>query len=245
MLEQPLKKQETMSNNTYNPVSSISGVSGGRKKALVVLSGGQDSTTCLFWAMRHFEEVHAITFTYGQKHSQEVELAEAICRDYNVPFRLMDVSFISQLSHNALTDSTIVMDQEKPEGALPNTFVPGRNLFFLSIAAVHAREIGAFDLVTGVSQTDFSGYPDCRDSFIRSLNVTLNMAMEEQFVIHTPLMWIDKAQTWALADELGVLDIIRHRTLTCYNGVPGDGCGHCPACKLRRQGLEKYLASRS
>ena len=231
-------------NNPYNPVSSISGVSGGRKKALVVLSGGQDSTTCLFWALRHFEEVHAITFTYGQKHSNEVELAEAICRDYNVPFRLMDVSFISQLSHNALTDTSIVMDQEKPEGALPNTFVPGRNLFFISIAAVHAREIGAFDLVTGVSQTDFSGYPDCRDSFIRSLNVTLNMAMEEQFIIHTPLMWIDKAETWKLADDLGVLDVIRHRTLTCYNGIPGDGCGHCPACNLRRAGLEKYLASK-
>ena len=95
--------------------------------------------------------------------------------------------------------------------------------------------------MTGVSQTDFSGYPDCRDSFIKSLNVTLNLAMDEQFVIHTPLMWIDKAQTWALADELGVLDLVRHETLTCYNGIPGDGCGHCPACKLRREGLEKYL----
>ena len=95
--------------------------------------------------------------------------------------------------------------------------------------------------MTGVSQTDYSGYPDCRDSFIRSFNVSLNLAMDEQFVIHTPLMWLDKCQTWALADELGVLDLVRNRTLTCYNGVPGDGCGHCPACKLRRQGLEQYL----
>ena len=107
---------------------------------------------------------------------------------------------------------------------------------------VYARERGVNHIVTGVSQTDFSGYPDCRYGFIKSLNVTLNLAMEEQFVIHTPLMWIDKAQTWALADELGVLDLIRNETLTCYNGIPGDGCGHCPACKLRREGLEKYLA---
>ena len=126
----------------------------------------------------------------------------------------------------------------------PNTFVPGRNLFFLSIAAVYAREHGIRHIVTGVSQTDYSGYPDCRDSFIKSLNVTLNLAMEEQFVIHTPLMWIDKCATWALADRLGVLDIVRHKTLTCYNGIPGDGCGHCPACKLRREGLERYLSQK-
>jgi 7-cyano-7-deazaguanine synthase len=136
------------------------------------------------------------------------------------------------------------MDQTKPADSFPNTFVPGRNLFFLSIAAVFARERGIRHLVTGVSQTDFSGYPDCRDSFIKSLNVTLNLAMDEQFVIHTPLMWIDKCATWALADRLGVLDIIRRDTLTCYNGIPGDGCGHCPACKLRREGLEKYLSTK-
>ena len=114
----------------------------------------------------------------------------------------------------------------------------------MSIAAVYARERGINHIVTGVSQTDFSGYPDCRDAFIKSLNVTLNLAMDEQFVIHTPLMWIDKAETWALADELGVLDLVRTKTLTCYNGIPGDGCGHCPACRLRREGLESYLASK-
>ncbi len=215
-----------------------------RSKALVVFSGGQDSTTCLYWAKKHFEEVYAITFLYGQKHSHEVEIAEQICKEEGIPFRLMDVRFISQLSHNSLTDTSIEMDQEKPADSFPNTFVPGRNLFFISIAAVHAREIGAFDIVTGVSQTDFSGYPDCRDSFIRSLNVSLNLAMDEQFVIHTPLMWIDKQETWKLADDLGVLDIVRYRTLTCYNGIVGDGCGHCPACKLRRAGLEKYLESK-
>ena len=212
--------------------------------ALVVFSGGQDSTTCLYWAKKHFKEVYALSFVYGQKHVKEVELAREIARKAEVHFDVMDVSFIGRLGSNSLTDTSIHMDEEKPDGSFPNTFVPGRNLFFLSIAAVYARERGIAHMVTGVSQTDFSGYPDCRDSFIKSLNVTLNLAMDEQFVIHTPLMWIDKAQTWALADELGVLDIVRRDTLTCYNGVQGDGCGHCPACKLRRKGLEKYLASK-
>ena len=212
--------------------------------ALVVFSGGQDSTTCLFWAKRHFKKVYALSFIYGQKHEKEVELARAIAEKAGVDFHAMDVSFIGHLGKNSLTDASIRMDEEKPETSFPNTFVPGRNLFFLSIAAVYARELGVCHLVTGVSQTDFSGYPDCRDSFVKSLNVTLNLAMDEQFVIHTPLMWIDKAQTWALADELGVLDLVRNETLTCYNGIPGDGCGHCPACKLRREGLEKYLASK-
>ena len=213
-------------------------------EALVVFSGGQDSTTCLFWAKKEFGKVHALTFRYGQKHVLEVEMAERLAAKAGVDFHILDVPLVGQLGANSLTDTSIVMDQEKPEDSFPNTFVPGRNLFFLSIAAVFARERGIRHIVTGVSQTDFSGYPDCRDAFIRSLNVTLDLAMDEQFVIHTPLMWLDKARTWALADSLGVLDIVRNETLTCYNGIPGDGCGHCPACRLRRAGLEKYLASR-
>lgn len=212
-----------------------------KENALVVFSGGQDSTTCLFWAKKMFKEVSALTFIYGQKHIQEVEAARHIAEIAGVKWDVMDVSFISKLGRNSLTDSSIEMDQEQPVGGVPNTFVPGRNLFFLSIAAVYARERGINHMVTGVGETDFSGYPDCRDAFIKSLNVTLNLAMDEQFVIHTPLMWIDKAKTWAMADELGVLDLVRKETLTCYNGIKGDGCGHCPACKLRREGLEKYL----
>ena len=213
-----------------------------KDSALVVFSGGQDSTTCLFWAKREFKQVYALSFRYGQKHEKEVELARAIAGKAGVEFGVMDVPLIGQLGHNALTDKSVQMDERIPDGSVfPNTFVPGRNLFFLSIAAVYARERGVKHLVTGVSQTDFSGYPDCRDSFIKSLNVTLNLAMDEQFIIHTPLMWLDKAETWALADELGVLDLVRHETLTCYNGISGDGCGHCPACKLRREGLEGYL----
>ncbi len=210
-------------------------------KALVVFSGGQDSTTCLFWAKARFKEVWALTFVYGQKHVKEVEVAERIARAAGVHFESMDVSFIGQLAENSLTDTSMKMDETKPAGSPPNTFVPGRNLFFLSIAAVYARERGISHLVTGVSQTDYSGYPDCRDAFVKSLNVTLNLGMDEQFEIHTPLMWLDKSQTWALADDLGVFDLVRRETLTCYNGVVGDGCGHCPACALRRAGLEKYL----
>ncbi len=211
------------------------------ESALVLFSGGQDSTTCLFWAKKHFKKVYALSFLYGQKHQKEVDIARNIAEKADVEFHLMDASFISKLGSNSLTDSSIEMDQEKPADSFPNTFVPGRNLFFLSIAAVFAREKGVRHLVTGVSQTDFSGYPDCRDSFVKSLNVTLNLAMDEQFVIHTPLMWIDKTETWALADELGVFDLVRNETLTCYNGIPADGCGHCPACKLRNHGLQEYL----
>lgn len=215
------------------------------RSALVVLSGGQDSTTCLFWAKHHFKNVCAISYRYGQHHEQEVQIAQAICAEHGVPFTALNVPLIGTLGSNSLTDSTIPMDAEKPADGLPNTFVPGRNLFFLAIAAVYAREHGVFDLVTGVGQTDYSGYPDCRDAFIRSLNVTLNLAMDEHFRIHTPLMWLDKAGVWALADELGVFDLVRERTLTCYRGIPGDGCGECPACKLRRDGLQKYLATRN
>lgn len=213
--------------------------------ALVVFSGGQDSTTCLFWAKRAFAHVRAISFIYGQKHVKEIELARSIAAEAGIPLEVKDVSFIGSLGRNSLTDSSIKMDEEKPENSMPNTFVPGRNLFFLSIAAVYAREQGIRHIVTGVSQTDFSGYPDCRDSFIKSLNVTLNLAMDDEFVLHAPLMWLDKAETWALADELNVLELIRHKTLTCYNGIPGDGCGACPACTLRRKGLEKYFSNRN
>lgn len=214
------------------------------EKALVVFSGGQDSTTCLFWAKKHFKEVIALSFAYGQRHANEVEIAREIAEDAGVEWHCMDAGFISGLSHNSLTDMSISVDKEKPSDALPNTFVPGRNMFFLSIAAVFARERGIRHLVTGVSQTDFSGYPDCRDNFIKSLNVTINLAMEEQFVIHTPLMWMDKTQVWALSDELGVFDLVREKTITCYNGVAGDGCGECPSCRLRKKGLDEYLSKR-
>ena len=134
------------------------------------------------------------------------------------------------------------MDKEKPDGSSPNTFVPGRNLLFLTFAAAIAYDKNIRQLVTGVSEADYSGYPDCRDTFIRSANTTLNLAMDRQFVIHTPLMWKNKKEVWQLADELGVFDIVKNDTLTCYNGILAEGCGHCPACVLRNRGLEEYLS---
>jgi 7-cyano-7-deazaguanine synthase len=210
------------------------------QSALVLHSGGQDSTTCLFWALQKFKEVRTLCITYGQRHSLEVEVAQKIAQEAGVPFQVLDAGVISQLADNSLTNHAIVMDQEKPADSYPNTFVPGRNLFFLTFAAVIARSHGIKNIVTGVSQADYSGYPDCRDTFIRSANTTLNLAMDEQFIIHTPLMWLSKAETWALADELGVFEIVKRNTLTCYNGVIAEGCGHCPACKLRNEGLKQY-----
>ncbi len=209
------------------------------EKAFVVFSGGQDSTTCLFWAKSMFAEVEAVTFDYGQRHKAEIQCATEIAKELGVRQTILDMSLLNQLAPNALTRQDI--DIEQKEGELPTTFVDGRNLLFLSFAAIAAKQAGARHLVTGVCETDFSGYPDCRDSFIKSLNVTLNLSMDYPFVIHTPLMWLDKAETWRLADELGAFQFVREKTLTCYNGIPGDGCGECPACKLRRAGLEKYL----
>ncbi|WP_053366543.1 7-cyano-7-deazaguanine synthase QueC [Bacillus sp. FJAT-27245] len=214
------------------------------EKALVVFSGGQDSTTCLFWAMEQFGEVAAVTFDYNQRHIAEIECAKSIAKELGIEHYILDMSLLNQLAPNALTrDDIEVKDGE--EGGLPNTFVPGRNLLFMSFAGVLASQIGAKHIVTGVCETDFSGYPDCRDSFVKSLNVTLNLSMDQNFVIHTPLMWLNKAEAWKLADELGAFEFVREKTLTCYNGIIADGCGECPACKLRKKGLDDYLAERN
>lgn len=213
------------------------------EKAVVVFSGGQDSTTCLFWAIKNFAEVEAVTFDYNQRHSTEIDCAKSITSTLGIRHHILDMSLLHQLAPNALTRDDIEIAEDKSSG-LPSTFVPGRNLLFLSFAGVLAYQIGARHIITGVCETDFSGYPDCRDSFIKSLNVSLNLSMDKSFVIHTPLMWLNKAETWKLADELGAFDFIREKTLTCYNGIIADGCGECPACRLRRKGLEEYLNER-
>lgn len=210
-------------------------------KAVVVFSGGQDSTTCLFWAKERFKEVIALSFDYGQKHKKELDCAKEICKKHGVEHHILDLTLLNQLAPNSLTRVDIEVDKEKPEDSLPNSFVDGRNLLFLSFVAVFAKQRGTGNIITGVSQSDFSGYPDCRDVFIKSLNVTLNLSMDYEFDIITPLMWIDKADTWKLADDLGVLDLVKNETLTCYNGVIGDGCGECPSCKLRNDGFKEFL----
>jgi 7-cyano-7-deazaguanine synthase len=213
-------------------------------KALVVFSGGQDSTTCLFWALKEFDEVETLCFDYGQRHRIELEAARAIAEKANVPFTLLQMDLLKQITHNSLTDSAMDVDEDKPENRPPNTLVEGRNMLFLTFAAILAKGKKISNLVTGVGQADYSGYPDCRDEFIRSLNQTLNLSMDYPFTIHTPLMWKTKQDIWALADELGVFDLVRTQTVTCYNGIIGAGCGHCPACQLRRNGLKAYLDNR-
>ena len=209
--------------------------------AIVLFSGGQDSTTCLYWALREFRNVHALCYSYGQRHSEEVENAKRLAEKANVEFTLLDTTVISQLAPNSLTNKDILMDKEMPDNAYPNTFVPGRNLLFLTFAATIAYAKDIRHIVTGVSQADYSGYPDCRDTFIKSANTTLNLAMDKQFVIHTPLMWRTKKEVWQLANDLGVFDLVKNETLTCYNGVQANGCGECPACIIRNKGLDEFL----
>lgn len=211
------------------------------EKAVVVFSGGQDSTTCLLWAQKKFAEVEAITFFYGQRHSLEVACANQIAADLGVNNKIVNVDIFSQLTDNALINKEIEIEDD---GNMPNTLVEGRNHLFFSLAAIYAKQVGAKHIVTGVSDTEYSGYPDCREEFVRSLNETLNFAMDYDFTIHTPLMDLTKAETWELADQMGRLDYIRENTLTCYNGVIGDGCGDCPACTLRNRGLREYLSQK-
>lgn len=211
-------------------------------KALVVFSGGQDSTTCLFWAKARFDEVTLVTFDYGQRHQTEIDVAKRIAHEQNLQHHVLDMSLLSQLTPNALTNHELAIDTA--EDGVPNTFVPARNLLFLSFAGALAYQLNIKNIITGVCETDFSGYPDCRDSFVKSMNVTMNLAMDKNFVLHTPLMWLDKKQTWELSDQLGVLDYIKDQTLTCYNGIIGQSCGECPACHLRTRGLTQYLATK-
>jgi len=214
------------------------------RKALVVFSGGQDSTTCLFWSKQQFDEVEAISFDYGQKHRLELEVAASIAEDAGVPLRVLKLDMLKLITNNALTNPDMDVEADKPENRPPNTLVEGRNMLFLTYAAIYAKSKGIHHLVTGVGQADFSGYPDCRDEFIKSLNQTLNLSMDYPYEIHTPLMWKNKEEIWQLADELGVFELVRKQTLTCYNGILGDGCGNCPACKLRKNGLGSYLLKR-
>lgn len=212
-------------------------------QALVIFSGGQDSTTCLFQAMQQYgaENVQAITFAYGQRHGIELERAASIAQELGIRQTVLDLSLITAITHNALTDAQAAIETDAQ--GMPNTFVDGRNALFLLYAAIYAKSQNIRDIFIGVCETDFSGYPDCRQIFVQSMNVTLNLAMAYDFRLHTPLMYLTKKQTWALADELGVLDYIRTRTHTCYLGVDG-GCHECPSCVLRERGLAEYLAEK-
>lgn len=211
------------------------------EKAIIVFSGGQDSTTCLLWALEKFDQVETVTFLYGQRHEVEVDYAEKIARDFGVKQKVIRIDLLNQLTENALTRKEIEIE----DGDIPNTFVEGRNHIFLSYAAIYAKTVGINNIITGVSETESSGYPDCRDEFIRSLNKTLNLAMDGNLKLITPLMWKNKAEVWEMADQLGQLEYIKENTLTCYNGIVSSGCEKCPACQLRNEGLQIYLRERN
>ena len=211
----------------------------GKIKAVVVLSGGQDSATCLALAVKKYGAgaVAAITFRYGQRHALETRFARGLARRFGVAeHKVVSLGFYGQLTTSALMSKTAKIGRAKGSKC-PNTVVEGRNAFFLLAAGVWAKSLGATELYTGVSEADFSGYPDCREAFIKAQQKMMRLALEWPIRIVTPFMHMTKAQEWALADRLGIMDVIENETLTCYNGIPGKGCGKCPACKLRNRGL--------
>ncbi len=227
--------------------------------ALVLFSGGQDSTTCLAWALSRYERVETVAFDYGQRHRIELDARLNVVRAIREGFpqwaaklgedHLLDASVLGAVSDTALTRETAIAMQAN---GLPNTFVPGRNLLFMTLAAALAYRRGVQVLVTGVCETDFSGYPDCRDDTMKAMQVALSLGMDTRFLIETPLMWIDKAATWTLARTLGgapLVDLIVEHSHTCYLGERsqrhawGYGCGQCPACQLRAQGFARFTAA--
>jgi 7-cyano-7-deazaguanine synthase len=229
--------------------------------ALVLFSGGQDSTTCLAWALDRFEHVETIGFDYGQRHRVELEVRPRVLdalrrgfpvwRDRVKDDHLIDLSVLGEISNTALTSGVEIAMQAN---GLPNTFVPGRNLLFLTFAAAVAYRRELKHIVTGVCETDYSGYPDCRDDTIKSLQVALNLGMQTRFVLETPLMWIDKAATWRLAESLGgseLVELIIEESHTCYRGERGArhtwgfGCAACPACELRAEGYRRFRSEPS
>ena len=232
--------------------------------ALVLFSGGQDSATCLAWALETFGRVETIGFNYGQRHVVELDCRATLLNAFNSldarwagrlgDNHTLDIPTLATVSETALTRpmEIAMTTKESGEAGLPNTFVPGRNLIFLTFAAALAYRRGIKHIVTGVCETDYSGYPDCRDDTIKALQVALTLGMDRRFVLHTPLMWRDKAATWALAREIGgeaLVDLIREQSHSCYLGdrahhhAWGFGCGECPACKLRADGWARYSAA--
>ena len=213
-------------------------------KAMVLFSGGIDSTTCLGWAKNRFDYVESITFDYGQKHRVEIAQARKIAQALHVKNTLLSLDAFSQLNDSALIDGTQdIGAHHSTHTNLPASFVPNRNAIFFTLAHAFAQKQGIEHIIIGVNQTDYSGYPDCREPFVKALELALNLGSEANITFHYPLMHLTKAQTWALADNLGALDYVRTHTHTCYMGVAG-GCGQCPSCVLRERGLAEYLAQK-
>jgi 7-cyano-7-deazaguanine synthase len=222
-------------------------------KALVLFSGGQDSTTCLAWALARYPQVETVGFFYGQRHAVEMDCRLRIRAALAPAHGNLGADHVIDIAGGLAALGATAMTSDAPieigAGGLPTTFVPGRNLLFLTYAAALAWRRGVRRIVGGMCETDFSGYPDCRDDTVKAMQLALNLGMDRRFVLETPLMWLDKAATWALADELGVLTLVIEESHTCYCGVRGarhawgHGCGECPACRLRADGFARWLAS--
>lgn len=217
-------------------------------KGLVIFSGGQDSTTCLYWAMNQkhrFDEVEAITFNYGQNHLVEIEQSKLICEKENIKQTIIDISFLDSIVESALTSNGNV--NKLNEKGLPASFVPNRNQLFITLAHSYAQKIGAKVLIGGMCETDFSGYPDCRQEFIHAIELATNIGSDSSIRIETPLMLLDKANTFQLASDIGHLKEVVELSHTCYKGIReklhswGYGCDDCPACELRKKGFLEYL----
>ena len=210
-------------------------------KAVIIFSGGQDSTTCLLLAIQQYgpQEVMAITFLYGQRHDIEIEKACEITKSLGVRHEIFDASLLKSITHNAMMENIPI----ETGGCYPNTFVDGRNALFFLLAAIYAKSLNCPRLIAGISETDYSGYPDCREEFVASMQASLGLAMDYPFILETPLMHLNKSEIWQLADELGYLDFVQKKTHTCYLGIEG-GCHTCPACILREAGWEKYIQRR-
>lgn len=231
--------------NVYIPVTAK------HSTCVVVMSGGQDSTTCLGLALQHFKKVVAINFSYGQKHEIETFCAANICKQNDVPMHIFKTDVLSQMGDSALFADVkqSVNEEHSNKDGLPASFVPNRNAFFLTVAHAYAQKIGASFVMTGVCQTDYSGYPDCRDSFVTALNAALNEGSNSKVEILTPLMYLTKAETFKLAEKCDFIDTVINDSHTCYNGRRGamfhhewgHGCGECPACELRSKGWDEYL----
>lgn len=218
------------------------------KKVLVLFSGGQDSTTCLGWAIKQWgkENIEALSIIYGQRHEKEIEQAEIICKNLGVKRVVIKTDILKELNDSNLLNKTEDINKEHNRvKELPSSFVPNRNALFILIAHAYAQKKDIKNIVTGTCETDYSGYPDCRAEFIKAIEVALNLGSLSDTIIHTPLMKLTKAQTFELAKEVGVLDEVINNSMTCYNGSGiknewGYGCGECPACKLRKKGWEEY-----
>ncbi|MXP56250.1 7-cyano-7-deazaguanine synthase QueC [Pantoea sp. Mhis] len=214
-------------------------------KAIVLFSGGQDSTTCLIKACQLYDEIHCITFDYGQRHKKEIEISIEIIKKLKIQVhKIINIHLLNELTISSLTRYNIpVPIYDKNINSLPNTFVPGRNILFLTLAAIYAYQVESEIIISGICETDSSGYPDCSNNFIKTLHKTICLGMSTNIQLKTPLMLLNKAEIWALADYFDQLSLIRTETLTCYNGVKGDGCKKCAACYLRAKGLAQYQAN--